>query len=149
MVVFLNPVLARYLAYLFWRSVLSATKIVIIGANIYQVFTHSRSTGYYTTQLLVPTILYHSLKILTRRLGTCFGQSNRLTVNRLSLFIFLKLKGFFFLIRLLTFPAIRNHFANTDRRQKWSLRFDLNRFIKYSVFEVQFSVSAMYLSLDR
>lgn len=58
-----------YLTYVFRRSVLPITKIVVVGSSVHQVHTGGRNTGCCTTRPLVTTIALGFIKVLTGGLG--------------------------------------------------------------------------------
>lgn len=60
--------------------------------------------------------------------------------------LFMRLGGFFLLIRPLAFPITSIYLSDTSGRLECSLEFCLDSFIKHLVLKVQLSVSADYLS---
>lgn len=126
-----------YLIHIFQKLVLLATIIVIIGDNIYQVYTDGQVTGGYTTQSLITIITLASTRVSTKRLAIYFWQNIRLIINLVSLALFFRrLKDLFFLIKLLVFLIVSIHFSDTDKKLECSFRFSFNGFIKHFVVKV-------------
>lgn len=67
-------VLVCYLANIFWESILSTIRIVIIviEGDVEQIYPCSWSTGYCIIRLSVTTIALGFLKVLTKKLGAHF-----------------------------------------------------------------------------
>lgn len=145
----IDAVLARYLAQVFLRFVLSTIRIVVVGDSIYQIYTRGQNTTYCMTRPLIAMIALHFLKILTKRLcGYCW--QGGLTFHWLGLvFFFWRLEEFFFLVKLPAFPTISIYFSKTGRRLERSFRFGLDGFIEHFILKVQFLVPTISLSLDR
>ena len=94
--VFLIIVSIDYLAYIFFRSVLLTSRIVIVEEDIHQIYTYGLSTGYFTTQLLVAKIVLAFLSVINGELSGYFYQS-RLIFSWLDfMFFFWSLGKLFF-----------------------------------------------------
>lgn len=135
LVAFLIAVPVHYLAHVFWKPVLIANKI-IVKSEVDQVYTNGQGTNCCLTRPLISIIASSFLNISTKRLGVCFCQGSRLTINQLAFFFFMKLGGFLFLIKLLAFLATNIYFPNTNRRLERSFRLGFNSFIKHFIPEI-------------
>lgn len=122
---FFITVLTCYMANIFWNSILSATKIVVIADNLWQIYIRGQNISFCITWLLLTTIALGFLRVLIR--GLSAQQKNRLVVSRLGLgFIFKRFGGFLFLVRPPTPPTTNFHSSNANKWPKCNFAFGIN-----------------------
>ena len=146
-VAFLIIFLVVYLTHVFSGSFLTTTRVVKDGVN--QVYTGGRGTDCYSTRLLITTISSSFSKISIRGLGSCSYQGSELTVSQHSLFFFMRLRGFLFIIGLTAFPIVSIHLSNAGWGLKSRLRLGLDSFIEHFIQGVKFLMSIIHLGLNR
>lgn len=104
---------------------------VVIGKDVYQVYTRNQDTSCCITRLFITKIVSSFTKIPIWKLGACFWQDGRLIVSQFGLFFFKRLRYFFFFTGLPAFSIISIYFANFSGRLEDSIGFSFDGFIQH------------------